>query len=78
MTIQIQHTGEVFTLPIPTQLIEQLGWTVNSSLEVVVQDNELVIKTVPTYRLEDLIAQVTDDNIHEEQMVAPPIGKEIW
>jgi antitoxin MazE len=35
-------------------------------------------KCLPQHRLEDLLAGVTDDNLHEETDWGEPIGKEVW
>ena len=32
----------------------------------------------PDYTLEDLLAQVTEDNRHEVVDFGPPVGKEVW
>lgn len=32
----------------------------------------------PGYTLEDLLAQVTEDNRHEVVDFGPPVGKEVW
>ena len=32
----------------------------------------------PDYTLEDLLAQITEENRHEEIDFGPPVGKEVW
>jgi antitoxin component of MazEF toxin-antitoxin module len=32
----------------------------------------------PLFSLEELLAQVTDDNLHEEVETGPPVGREVW
>ena len=32
----------------------------------------------PNYTLDDLLAQVTEDNVHEEIDTGPAVGKEEW
>lgn len=31
----------------------------------------------PKYKLDDLLAEITDDNLHEEWNVGPPVGREV-
>ncbi len=35
-------------------------------------------ETGPVYRLEDLLAQVTEDNLHGEISTGGPVGQEEW
>jgi antitoxin component of MazEF toxin-antitoxin module len=39
-----------------------------------------VIKRVekPKYTLDELLAQITEDNIHPEFDMGKPVGKEVW
>ena len=43
------------------------------------EEGHLVIKPrKPEYRLEDLLAQITEENIHGETDTGEPVGVEIW
>ena len=33
---------------------------------------------LPRLKLEDLVAQVTEENTHEEVSTGPPVGHEVW
>lgn len=32
----------------------------------------------PKYKLAELLAEITDENLHEEWNVGPSVGREIW
>ena len=53
---------------------------VKSIVDIVVQDGRLVVTPVNSSanRLTELLAQVTDENLHEEFDTGPVIGREAW
>ena len=72
--------GADLTVKIPLTLADQLGLKPNTSVHVsIVGDSIVICPTVrPRLRLEDLLAGVTDDNLHGETDLGPPVGREIW
>jgi len=53
---------------------------VGSELEISVQDGCILLSPVNRQpsRLEELVAQITDDNKHELVDWGPPVGGEVW
>ena len=72
--------GADLTVKIPLALAGKLGLKPNTSVHVSILGDSLVIcPTVrPRLRLEDLLAGVTEDNLHGETDMGPPVGREIW
>lgn len=53
---------------------------VGSTIDLTVSNDKVQIAPVrrSKYTTEELLAGVTDDNIHGETDWGPPIGKEVW
>lgn len=50
----------------------------NESSKDVSQKIEQNIPVAPQYRLEELLAQITPENLHSEFDFGKPQGKEVW
>jgi len=77
---RVKVWGESLALQIPRLLAEEVGLKEGSRVELILEGGRLVIMpvVVPTYRLEDLLAGVTQENIHQEVDMGPAMGKEVW
>ena len=80
MEARVQKWGNGLALRIPTSLANQVGLEVNSLVRMSMQGEELVIAPVPPPRpkLDDLLAQVTERNLHGEVDTGPVAGREDW
>ena len=82
MLATISKWGNSRALRIPKQLALEAGLDFGSKVEIVLEDGQLRIVSVkekePHYTLEELVAQITPENRHEEWDTGPPVGKEIW
>lgn len=82
-TIRLRKVGGSVMFPVPKPLLESLGLTASSSLEVSVTGGALVAtpQTRPKYRLADLIAQcdVSAPRTAEEAawLNDGPVGNEV-
>lgn len=66
-------------LRIPKAFAAAARLEVNSVVEVSVEEGKLVLTPVKSkYRLEELLAGVTEDNIHPEWDTEPAMGNEAW
>ena len=77
------HTGKLgrdLTLKIPQTFAAQLGLGPDSNVDLSLLGNSIIICPAqkPPLLLEDLLAKVTDSNLHDEVDFGPPIGKELW
>ena len=80
MLTTVSKWGNSRALRIPKQLAMESGIDFGSKVELLLEDGYLRIVPLkePRYTLEELVAQITPENRHEEWDTGPPVGKEIW
>jgi antitoxin MazE len=80
METKIRKWGNSLGLRIPKSFAEQAGVREGSAVDISLEDDRLVITPVQVeaYRLQDLLAKVTRDNLHDEVSTGDPQGKETW
>ena len=80
MQARVQRWGNSLALRIPKSFATELGLAHDAAVEITLTDGKLVVAAVevPAYRLEDLLAGITDENIHAEIGTGPLVGKENW
>ena len=79
MTTTIQKWGNSLALRLPRAVAQQIKVSEGQSVELKVTADKLIVQRArrrPT--LDELLAKVTPDNIHEEVNWGPPRGKEAW
>jgi antitoxin MazE len=79
MTATIQKWGNSLALRLPRAVARQIKVSAGQSVELKVTADKLIVRPArrrPT--LDELLAKVTPDNIHEEVNWGPPRGKEAW
>lgn len=78
MEALIQKWGNSLALRIPQSLATQIGIEPNSPVELSLRGAELVIAPVstPGLKLDDLLAEVTADNLHGEVDTGQAVGGE--
>jgi antitoxin MazE len=80
MLTKIQKWGNSLALRIPKSFAVDAHLENNSIVEVSLVEGQIVIKPVdtPVWNLEQLLAGVTDANIHGAVDAGKPMGSEIW
>lgn len=80
MNTRIQKWGNSLALRIPKTFADETGLKSGSVVEISVVAGQLVITPVrgSQYELEVLLAQITEDNLHQEIITGDPIGNEAW
>jgi antitoxin MazE len=80
MQTNIQKWGNSLAVRIPKAFAEEIGLDRDTPVEITVQNGQIVIKRVekPKYTLDELLAQITEDNIHPEVDMGKSVGKEVW
>ena len=80
MKTRLQKWGNSLALRIPQSFAREVGLENESSVEVSLQEGKIVITPVAptTVQLEELMAQVTDENLHHEVDTGPARGSEAW
>ncbi|MEI6385578.1 MAG: AbrB/MazE/SpoVT family DNA-binding domain-containing protein [Spirochaetota bacterium] len=75
MQATIQRWGNSLGIRIPGHMAKELALKNGSSVEILEDGENIIIKPSKKPNLEDLLALVTDENIHEEEF-ALPAGRE--
>ena len=79
MQARIQKWGNSLAIRIPKPFALEVGLEQNSLVVVSVSEGKLVLEPVkPSYSLEELLGQVTQDNLHQEIETGPAVGNEVW
>ena len=80
MQTQVKKWGNSLALRIPKPLAEQLAIKTDTEVEIVIEDGQLLIRPLPepVLSLEALLAQITDENLHDEVETGTAVGGEVW
>lgn len=80
MKTSVRKWGNSLALRIPKPLADEVGLRENSAVELSLREGELVIAPVirPEPDLEELLAAVTEENLHREVDSGPAMGDEAW
>lgn len=77
---RVQKWGNSLALRIPAAFARQAGLGQDSPVDISVEGDRIVIKPArpQEYRLVDLVAAISDDNVHAEVDSGSPVGGEAW
>ncbi|MBA2341080.1 MAG: AbrB/MazE/SpoVT family DNA-binding domain-containing protein [Pyrinomonadaceae bacterium] len=80
MKVQIQKWGNSLALRIPKSFAVESKVEQGSMVEVSLEQGKIIVAPVaePEFTLEDLLAKVTKQNLHEEIDTGVSRGKEAW
>jgi antitoxin MazE len=80
MQTRVQKWGNSLGVRIPRGLAEQIGLGAGTEVSLSAKDGELVVKPVLPSRLSlnDLLAGVTDSNLHSSVDTGSAVGAEIF
>jgi len=80
METRVSKWGNSLALRIPRPLAIEAGLDENSPVELSLVEGKLVIslRSQVEYSLEQLLAQVTEENMHYEIDTGPAVGEEVW
>lgn len=80
MITKIQKWGNSLAVRIPKPYASEMKIGDGASIEMMVEEGALVITPAREsgWTIEALLADVTDENIHEEWEAGPPRGRESW
>ena len=76
----MQKWGNSLALRIPKSFATEAGLRNESPVEISLEEGKLVIMPVVEQELtlEQLLAQVTEENVHHEIDTGPAAGRETW
>ena len=80
MKASLGRWGGSLALRIPESLAERIGLGPGSPVELSLRDAQLIVAPLrqPPLRLDDLLRDVTADNLHGETSTGPSAGGEVW
>lgn len=79
MRVRIQKWGNSLALRIPRAFAKEAHLEPNSEVEVSLVEGKLILVPVePEPTLDDLLAGITEENIHREIETGPAVGREVW
>ncbi len=73
----VSRWGSSLAVRIPKPIAEQWGVQEGSSIEIVSDDGQVILRKTP-YNLTDMLAQVNPDNVHTEHDFGQAQGNEEW
>ncbi len=78
MTVSLKKWGNSLALRMPKDIAKTLQVKDGSTLEMEVVDGALVLKPIQENHLQTLVAQITDENLHQEIDTGKRVGNEAW
>jgi antitoxin MazE len=79
MQTRIQKWGNSLALRIPRAFAAETHLEQDTLVEITLQDGRIVVAPVAaSFTLEQLLAQVTPENVHTEQEIGVSVGNEAW
>lgn len=80
MLTKVQKKGNCLALRIPEAIALAAHLTTNSIVVILLVNGQIIIKptTSPTWSLEQLLAGINSDNIHQKIDTVKAIGNEVW
>ena len=77
MRVKVAKWGNSLALRLPKGLTSELGLVEDGTVELGIHDGQLYVKPVPkAYSLDDLLAQMTEENLHGELDWGSSVGAE--
>lgn len=80
MEARIKKWGNSLALRIPKSFAAETGLEDNTAVELTIVDGKLVVAptTEQEYDLLELLAQITEENLHQEIDTGSAMGNEVW
>jgi len=78
MEAVIKEWGNSLAIRLPKSLLKELGIGKDTKVELKIENSKLLIEPKKEKKLDDLLANINKDNLHEEIDFGKAEGKEIW
>jgi antitoxin MazE len=79
MRSRVSQWGNSLAIRIPASFSRQVHIEAGDAVELQIEGGHLVITPVrTTYTLDQLVAEITDENRHDEVEWGPSVGGEAW
>lgn len=78
MVVQFAMWGNSVALRIPSAFAKEISALAGSEADITVQDGKLIVTPIkaPVYSLDQLLAGMTSENLHEEYKATSALGNE--
>jgi antitoxin MazE len=75
----VRKWGNSLAIRLPQSLLAQLNLQADGEVEIMVEDGRLILSPLkkPGYTLDELLAQISPENLHAEIDAGKPVGKEV-
>ncbi len=73
----VSRWGTSLVVSIPDAIAQQWGVQEGSAIEIIPQGEQIML-CKKAYDLDDMLAQVTSENLHTEWNTGAPQGREAW
>lgn len=80
MRTRVQKWGNSLAVRIPKSFAMQAGLAEDASVDMSLTEGGLLIEPITQggFTLDQLLARVTDENLHSEVETGPGVGNEVW
>jgi antitoxin MazE len=80
MEVQVQKWGNSLAIRIPRSFTKEIKIDQGAVMDLSIIDGKLVAIPVidEKYSLDQLLAKVSEDNLHKDVDTGDPIGREVW
>jgi antitoxin MazE len=79
MKTRVQKWGNSLALRIPKSFAEEAGLREDAPVELSLVRGKLVVQRIaPPLTLEQMLREITDENLPGEWDTGPAVGKEVW
>lgn len=74
----IKEWGNSLAIRLPKSLLKELGIGKNTKIELKIENDTLLMKPKREKDLDTLLAEIDENNLHNEIDFGKPEGKEVW
>ena len=79
MQVEIQKWGNSGAIRLPVAVMKQVNVGLGDQLDLKTEDGKIVlVPLLHEYRLDDLVAGITKENLHAAVDYGRPAGREVW
>ncbi len=78
--VRITKTEYGPAVPIPEAMLASIGFKEGDTVNIYIRNGKIEVTDLPRphYDVEELVAQITDENLPEFIDYGLPVGREIW
>ena len=78
MRATVKKWGNSAAVRVPASVMEEARLEIDQPVDVRVEQGRVIIEPLatPEFSLDRLLADITPENLHEEESFGPPVGRE--